>query len=311
MQLVFDTRAAGVKGKLFAVAVVALSLAGCGGGGGGGDDSGAAPVPEDAVALKDSVEIDESETVTVTTEGADELRAVDDKGSVSITKVGKGIFEVSAFDVDKPVSFILEALSGGGDVVDTAEVDIINTSGQKLVMKAERIVNDTEEVVDLPEDRRYVAYVLDLLYLRGDITNEQKKTRLTDYDDRSESWKTNTETWVSYVESSLEEYKNGELGEVALESATESFDSALSDGGDLNLTNIDDAIPDSADFAPDLESTTVEYSHQTGSFTRFHGDERFGRVSDDAFEFDDSYTWLREIAYGSGKLMCDVQSSSF
>ncbi|MYL27567.1 MULTISPECIES: hypothetical protein [Halomonadaceae] len=293
-------------------ALLAVVLTGCGGGGSGAPDEGSADVPpsEDAVELADSMALDESQTITISAAEAEKLELSGDVPSISISKVREGVFRIRLGDVDRPVSFTLKARADNGNLLESAKIKVANTSAEDLVKEAELIVERTETVIDLHEDRRYVAHVLDLLYLRGDITKSRKQTLLTDYDDGSEAWKFSARSRADYVETSLNNYLSGDVGDWALQPAVDSFQSEMETAGDLNLANIE-TIPDSAsDFAPDLTGTTIQYRPETHSFSRFHGSERFGQTKSGTFRFDDAYVWLREIAHDSGKLMCASSTTS-
>jgi hypothetical protein len=114
---------------------------------------------------------------------------------------------------------------------------------------------------------------------------------------------------ADYVESTLAEYRNAETGEQELESATDQFESEMETAGDINLHNVE-KIPDSAsDFMPDLEMTTIHYSDQARGYTRFYGNSHFGQHDNGSFSFSDASVWLREIAQGSGDIMCNTETA--
>ncbi|MEQ6886420.1 hypothetical protein [Salicola sp. Rm-C-2C1-2] len=228
---------------------------------------------------------------------------------ISISRVKDGLFETSLGDIDRPVTFTLEAISADGDFVRTSKIEVINTSAVAVIREAELITHQTETVIALPEDRRFFAYVLDLLYLRGDITESEKTRLLTDYDDRSESWQQSLRNRADHVESTLAEYRNGETGDRKLESATDRFEAEMRTAGDINLHNVE-KIPDSAsDFMPDLKMTRIHYSDQARGYTRFYGNSHFGQHDNGSFSFSDAYVWLREIAQGSGDIMCNTETA--
>lgn len=149
MQLLF-ARFRGLCGNFFVMAVMALVLSACGGGGGGGGSdsgSGSDSLSEDPRSLDGPVSLSESDSAAFEVSGAQKLKARPQISEVEITKVRPGVFRVRVFDIDRPISLTLEALSEDGSVVKTASVQLENTSGRIVERQAELTASQSEAVI--------------------------------------------------------------------------------------------------------------------------------------------------------------------
>lgn len=284
----------------------AFALTACGGGGSGGGSS-SSPTPEEKNLDEPTVETKEVTTSESSTQSV----------SVSSTKnmVLEGVPEGVSFDitensinftlseVDRPTKSTIKVKdSVTGDVLFKISLFIENTSARDLVDKVNHSISQTERLLSLEDDKKIYFYVVDMLYLKGDIPYSEKKNTIDSFAPEDQESHDLANEYSSVLNTTLNQYNEGEVGEQELSDKLELFENAVTSHGQYGANAIASLQSISTAGLPPLSSGEIKYNAEENLYSRFIGEEVYGKrvngewvYNSGEIESESDYSFLSKI----------------
>lgn len=252
------------------VPCIAVALLSTGCGGGGGNDK-----PQ-TVRLNDTLELSIAENSADSfsaTNAIKKIEPVEPSESLSLSFDGVEV-TITASNLDKPVLGVYDLyMSKGKDtLIQRYEIMGINTSAQALESKAFAIQQNAEEILALSEDKKIYEYLVDLGYLREDLTPAQRDALIDDFDATAQPSYASTQTSFQQLSQAYDNYQAGTIGESSLQSYLNTALSELAGHDDYGYSMIRSLDASSSAVMSTLPGTELEYVESQARFSRYFAD---------------------------------------
>lgn len=192
---------------------VALFSAGCGGGGGGDQPQ--------TVRINDKVELSVPESTVERVSASntvDKIEPVQASENFTLSFNGSEI-SIVASDLERPVlgSYDVYMSKGKDTLIQRYEIMGVNTSAQLIESQAFAIQENADDILALSEDKKIYEYLVDLGYLRGDLTPAQRDALIDKFDATAQATYSAAKSSFEQLSQAFDGYQTGVIGESALE----------------------------------------------------------------------------------------------
>ncbi|ROQ39380.1 hypothetical protein EDB94_3784 [Marinobacter sp. 3-2] len=249
------------------VPCIAVALLSTGCGGGGGEDK-----PQ-TVRLSDTKELSIAENSADSfsaTNAINKIEPVEPSDSLNLSFDGTEV-TITASNLDKPVLGVYDLyMSKGKDtLIQRYEIMGINTSAQALESQAFAIQQNAEEILALSEDKKIYEYLVDLGYLREDLTPARRDELIDDFDATAQSTYESAESSFQQLSQAYDDYQAGTIGESALQSYLNTAVSELASHDDYGYGMIRNLDATSSAVMSTLPNSGLEYVESQARFSRY------------------------------------------
>jgi hypothetical protein len=249
------------------VPCIAVALLSTGCGGGGGEDK-----PQ-TVRLSDTKELSIAENSADSfpaTNAITKIEPVEPSDSFSLSYDGTTV-TIKASNLEKPVLGVYDLyMSKGKDtLIQRYEIMGINTSAQALESQAFAIQQNAEEILALSEDKKIYEYLVDLGYLREDLTPARRDELIDDFDATAQSTYESAESSFQQLSQAYDDYQAGTIGESALQSYLNTAVSELASHDHYGYGMIRNLDATSSAVMSTLPNSGLEYVESQARFSRY------------------------------------------
>ncbi|SNC74813.1 hypothetical protein SAMN04487881_2572 [Marinobacter sp. es.048] len=259
--------------KAFASCIaVALFATGCGGGGGSGSGS---DKPQ-TVRINEKVEFSIAEDTTDSVPARntiDRIEPVQPSESFTLSFTGSDI-SIVASELEQPVlgTYDVYMSKGNDTLIQRYEIMGINTSAQAVESRAFNIQQNADEILALSEDRKVYEYLIDLGYLREDLTPAQRDELIDDFDATGQPTYASARSSFKQLSQAYDDYQAGIIGESALQSYLNTALSEVASHDDYGYGMIRKLDATSSAVMSTLPNSGLEYVESQARFSRYFAD---------------------------------------
>ncbi|MGM0451028.1 MAG: hypothetical protein ACQERE_09380 [Pseudomonadota bacterium] len=203
----------------------------------------------------------------------------------------------STNQVDRPRSTEIRILDPDGATQVRINVVVENASGRADEVRAAHIVNNSDAIRALENDRRIYAYTLETAYLDGQISWSERQSMLARWTPETTQSHDILSSRIKETEEVLEAYRNGEVGEQRLAEAADNAVDYLPSHGDYGAQKLEQlARDDRIDVTvPDVSFGVLTYRSSVEQVSRRVGNRAYGELEQGQWEFDDRYRFLSAV----------------
>lgn len=286
--------------KISAVVFFASLLAACSGGGG----KSPAPVAEDLIKIPSQVfSFDENaqNSILISSEINDlvlEITEMHPSGFGSVILNGDRI-EITLKDLDRPsrISFVIYSKGKGIDDASAKKISVvaINSSGAGIEEQGRNLQTQSDDLLNLKEDKSIFQFVLETTYLNSLIDHNEKLALMSGFAPQDSAAHGSLQIEINDLNSAMALYEKGNLSDIDLQKAITDVSQVLSSHGDYAAQKLSEILIYSDPFFSDLIHTTLSYDAQSGRYSRYLGQSTMGSYTEGTWAFNENYHLLSTL----------------
>ena len=201
----------------------------------------------------------------------------------------------TAQKVDRPRQTQVAVLAPDGSTQIRINIAIQNTSGKSLETRATHLVNETQSVLALRDDRRIYDYLLEVAYLEERITWSEKQALMGEWRPESRETHARLERRLKHTAEVLDAYQSGRASETELESASSSAIAALAKHGEYGARRLSELASEQNSPVPDTSHGTLTYRDRAETVSRRIGNRHYGEFQGGEWQFAPTFAFLSAV----------------
>lgn len=288
-----------MKLKQFAVPLVCSAiLAGCGG---GGDSSGTnekpASPPGPTLSLGSatlSLEEDSQDVVAISYKGDARISV---SGDFIEATLGESDLTIAASEVDRPktVEITVTVARGDRELAESISVYVSNTSAEPLTAKAESLLGDKGNLIELADDRQIYRFFVDFAYLGGVISHHEKALLQSRFTATQAATYIPLEHQMLALSNTNDLYLRGRVPDSELKNELQKTETMLIEHSAYGKALLADITQFSEVIAPGFTPADMAFDRESGLYSRFLSNEEFGAYVDGEYRFTEPFSGLSNL----------------